>query len=448
VTTLAVRALLAAAVALGFAAAGEAVLGRRSRSVAEANAALVAGMGASAAALFPLTLVAPRLALDAVLLLLAAAVILAAWRRRRGKEPPRARPVRTPAALAPLLLAVLAGIAFAALDLRYNLLWDGFAIWTSKAQRLFVQGGLERGWYAGETYDTRLAAYPGLVPLYEALVARLLGRFDFDAFKPIFVIFQVSMAVSVFTAVRARASARLASWAAVLVLFVPALSTRWAAGAYADLPLAAVVAAATAEGLRGDANALPWLIGALTTVKPEGTVLAGLAALAIAAAAWPSLRAGFARRAAVRFVVVLAAFAAARVGYQRWTHVRDDVYVFQSVGIALERVPEVARLCLRELFDPRAWGLLWPAFLAAGVVLLRRGSPAERALAVSVAAGVAAMAAPFLFTTWPVPLHVEQAYFRLLAQLAPAAVVAIVIGYVRAAEAANRAGEPRAAVVS
>ncbi|HEY4229622.1 MAG TPA: hypothetical protein VGO79_05595, partial [Thermoanaerobaculia bacterium] len=55
--------------------------------------------------------------------------------------------------------------------------------------------------------------------------------------------------------------------------------------------------------------------------------------------------------------------------------------------------------------------------------LLRRGSPAERALAVSVAAGVAAMAAPFLFTTWPVPLHVEQAYFRLLAQLAPAAAI-------------------------
>ena len=45
------------------------------------------------------------------------------------------------------------------------------------------------------------------------------------------------------------------------------------------------------------------------------------------------------------------------------------------------------------------------------------------------------MAVPFLFTTWPLELHVEQAYFRLLAQLAPAAVVAVVLGYARAREA-------------
>jgi hypothetical protein len=42
------------------------------------------------------------------------------------------------------------------------------------------------------------------------------------------------------------------------------------------------------------------------------------------------------------------------------------------------------------------------------------------------------LAIPFLFTTWPVELHVAQAYFRLLAQLAPAAVAVTVLGYARA----------------
>ena len=434
--TLAIRIVLALTVGLGFAAAGEAILRRRSRGLAEANAALVAGMGACAAALFPLTLLSPRHALDVELFALAAAVVLAAARRlRRYRADTALEPAAAAgAATGPLLLAALAFVGFAAVDLRYNLLWDGFAIWTSKAQLLFVQGGLSRGWYPGETYDMRYAAYPALVPLYQALVARLLGRFEFDAFKPVFLVFHASLAVAVFAAVRARASARLAAWASALVLFVPALSTRWAAGGYADLPQAAVVAGVVAAGMREDATALPWLVGALTTVKQEGGVLAGLAVAAVAATGWRSLRAASGRGAVVlRFALIVAAFAAARLGYQRWTHVPDDVYAFQSVGVALERVPQVARLCFRELIDPRAWGVLWPAFLASGVVLLRRGSSAEKALAAAVAVAVAAMAAPFLFTTWPIELHVVQAYSRLLAQLAPAAVVTIVLGYARAA---------------
>ena len=37
--------------------------------------------------------------------------------------------------------------------------------------------------------------------------------------------------------------------------------------------------------------------------------------------------------------------------------------------------------------------------------------------------------AVFLFTNWPVPLHIEQAFPRLLEQIAPAAAVVIVGAY-------------------
>src|SRR6187549_1865540 len=99
------------------------------------------------------------------------------------------------------------------------------------------------------------------------------------------------------------------------------------------MPQAAVVAAVVAAAMRSDAAALPWLLGALTTVKPEGMILALIAAVAIAAAT---------RLRGIRLgaVAAIAAFVAVRVAYLRWTGVREDTYLFRSVGFAIERAPE------------------------------------------------------------------------------------------------------------
>jgi len=442
--TTAVELLIPLLLAAGFAAVGETVLLRRSTGLAGWNASLVTGLGVCAAVLFPFSILAPHSALRGILYVMGVAVVIAIVRRTRR----RARPsetgglTRDPAALLLLLLAAAGGLAFAGLDLRYNFLWDGFAIWASKAQRLYVEGALTPAWYTGVTYDARYVSYPPAVPLCEALVGVLRARFDFEGVKPLFLIFYASMVASTYSAVRAAASDRLAAAAAAMVVFVPALSTRWAAGAYADMPLAAVVAAVAAAALRRDEGALPWLIGALTTVKPEGLVLASLAAagaaLVLVVGPRPVRLTPVARGAAV-----VGGFVLARLAYVRWVAVRDDVYVFESIRLSASRLPTVARLCLREMLNVRAWGLLWPAFFAATALLLRRGEPREKALAAAAAAGAVVLAVPFLFTTWPVELHVEQAYFRLLAQLAPAAVVAAALAYSRAREAAA-AGAPAA----
>jgi hypothetical protein len=194
--------------------------------------------------------------------------------------PPKAPPP-DPAARWALAAAGLVAAGFAALNFRYTYLWDGFLIWATKAQLLFHEGGLTREWFAGDLYDLRHLAYPSLVALCEALVSLLRGGFDFDGLKPVFMLFFLSLMVGTYSAVRSAGSPLLAAMATLLVCLVPAISTHTAAGALSDMPQAAVVAGVTPAAMAGRREALPWLIGALTAVKAEGTILAVLACLGV-----------------------------------------------------------------------------------------------------------------------------------------------------------------------
>ena len=431
---LAATALLVAA----FTAAGELVLGRASRGLVSANAAFLTGMAVAAAALFPLSLLARGAALSVELGLLAACLAAAAVRRLRGRRP---APPRRRAELDPWTAAALAGIlvavgCFLALDLRHDLHWDGLVIWASKAQVLFHEGSLGRAWYPDDAYELRHLRYPPLVPLFEALLLCVRGRFDFDLVKPVFVPFYVSLLVSIFGGLRAVASTRLAMTGALLLAFLPLLSTRHSAGGYADMPQAAFVAGVVGAALRRDDDALAWLVGGLTTVKAEGTILAVIACAAALLYRRLERRATPApSRRPWKAAAVIAGFLAVRLTYLRWLAVPDLEYSAPDavhLTEALHRIRHVARLCFEAALPPRRWGLLWPAFAAAALVLLRRGSALERCLAGATAAAGAILIAPFLFTTWPLELHVAQAYPRLLEQLAPAAVAVAVLGWIRA----------------
>lgn len=432
--------LIVALLAAGFAAVGETALGRCSRDAFSWNESFLSGVGICAALLFPLSLVFPKGALPAELAILAACLVLALIRRlvSAGQAPPRPEASRPDAASVALFAAIAAtAAAFVALDLRYNLFWDGFQIWASKAQLLFEQGGLGRSWYPGDTYDVRLAAYPAVVPLYEALLAVVRGGFDFDALKPVFLLFYFSMLVATYGGVRAVATARLALFATLLIALVPQLSTEYAAGGYADMPQAAFVAGVMGAALRHRRNdALPWLVGGLTTVKPEGTVLAVVACLA-ACLSWlisTSRPRRFGRAFPAPSVAIIAAFVALRIAFVRWVAAHDSTYPVDLAHLAdaVARIPHVARVCLVKTLSPRRWGLFWPAFAASGLALAVRGSAREKALVVATTGSAVVLATAFLFTTWPVDLHIDQAYPRLLAQLAPAAAASIAIGYWRA----------------
>ncbi len=427
----------------GFASVGELILRRRSRSLAAWNESFLAGMGIAAAALFPLSLLFPHAALGIELGLLGTCLVVAAVRAASTRAP--AAPARRfggHAVFLVLLAAVLAAIAgFVALDLRYNLFWDGLLIWSSKAQVLFHEGGLGRSWYPDDAYELRHLTYPPLVPLFEALFSQLRGGFDFDAVKPVFIPFFVSLPVSAYAAARSAAPRRLAIAAALMLAIVPPLATRDSAGGYADMPQAAFVAGAVSAAFRRSdgRSALPWIVGGMTTVKAEGTILAVLASAAVLAV-WRLDRED--RPPAQRrwsAALIVAGFLALRFGYLRWLHVVDVSYApldAAHLREAIARIPTVLRLCLVKTLSPRRWGLLWPAFGAAGLVLLLRGTVRERALVLVTTAAALTLVLPFLLTNWSIELQIDQAYPRLLEQLAPAAVSVVVFGYVRAMRSA------------
>ncbi len=221
--------------------------------------------------------------------------------------------------------------------------------------------------------------------------------------------------------------------ATLLVCLLPALSTKYSAGGYADMPQAAVVAGVTAAAMGRRRDSLPWLIGALVTVKAEGLMLAVLAGAGILLfRVLESGRGWLGRlRSEAGGVAIVAGFLALRGLYGHWIAAPLEVYG-GKLSAAVARVPLVMRLCLEQLADVRTWGLFWAAFLLAAVAVFVGGSNLARSLAATVAASLVVLTLPFLWTTWPLEIHIAQAYFRLAAQVAPAAATVIALGYATA----------------
>ena len=430
-------------VAAGFASLAETILCRRSTDVFGWNESFVIGASGGAAVLFPLSLVAPTKALDLVALAVSLSAVAIPWRIarsfRRPPGPGASPPLRLPLALT---LSIVPGVLlFTVLCLRTAFAWDAFQIWGTKALLLFRDGGLRPELWPGSLYEGRSGRtvnYPALLPLFEALAARVRGRFDFMDLKPIFPIFFLSLLLSVVRGVRAAASSRALCLSAILVMgFVPVATSRPVLGGNADLPLAACAAALAAAWLAPNPragrwnSATPWLLGSLLAAKSEGLILFG-AALAAGAI----VSAGRLSRAKVRShaagAAVALALLAGRIGYLRWTAIQDrtiDPPSDQSLARALVRIPEVARLCGSELMRFREWGFLWPAFLLLALAAVARAPGRGRVVALAALLGTAAYSAIFLQTSWPVRLHVNQAYSRLLFQILPVAVIAMVCGY-------------------
>ena len=432
-------------VGAGFACLAELALRRRSTDVFGWNESFLIGAGGCAAFLFPLSLVAPRRALDAVAvcIVLALAVIpiriARAWRQRRGGQ---GRPAPPGAAdIFSFAFVVFAVALFWVLNLRAAFAWDGFQIWATKAFLLFREGGLRPELWAGSIYEGRAGRavnYPAIVPLFEALVARILGRFEFLDLKPVFVLFFASMLLSTLKAARSVTLSRLERFGVVaMIAALPAFTSRPMVGGNADLPVAACVAALAAAWLSPDSrpgrwnSAVPWLLGSLLAAKSEGLILFAVAIVSAAAMTPvedPARRLRFGAGA----VLVGAALLADRLVYLRWTAVPDrliDSPNPTTLVRAFDRIPDVAALCARELVRVREWGFFWPAFVVASLLVVWASPGRQRSVALASLLGLAAYSAIFLMSSWPVRLHVAQAYGRLLAQIAPAAAITMLAAY-------------------
>ncbi len=439
--------LAAAALTIGFAGIGESLTGRRARSLGDLNRAFLIGGGVLAAALFPASLLFGGRALG-VELGAAGAGFLVFWvRHLLGSFNVRGAMKWLPSRVEPLTLLLAAPtivmmVIFAVLNLRTGLLWDGFQIWATKGFLLFHDGALHAElWNASDLIGRagRIVNYPSLIPLFEALQARLTGHFVFDQVSPVFQIFHVSLIMGTWEAAR-RLTGRTGAWfASSLVALLPEISTGTAAGGYADMPQAAVIAAALAAAAdpherRASWRAqVPWLCVAVMTVKSEGTLLV-VVAVTMALLVMLTQRRGRDRlplRSFVPWVGIVGSAFALRIVHLAWNHHHDDLFVTLNGAAfirALHRFPEVVGACSRVLADPRLWGVFWLAVLAVAARSLIHDDGFERWLSAFVIADVLVFSAVFLFSTWPVALHVSQAYSRLLAQVAPVGAVTLTVG--------------------
>jgi hypothetical protein len=439
--------LLAAGLAYCFAALGNIVLGRRATRLQDWNEAFLVGLSAAATLFYPLSLLASRHALlsIAVLLAVSGAVQLVSirWPRRHSPTISGAKTAPTdPVDAVTVLLVIaiaLAAAVFFYLNLRVSYAWDGFIIWATKAQVLYHTGSMTtRWWFPGA--PERLMLYPQLVPLYEALVALVHGVFHWSSLKVVFPFFYFSLLCSTFRAARALVPPRVAYGAVALLAWLPGFFSEHSVGGYADMPQAAMAAGLLAASLSPSAaelsfrNPVAWLCGGLILVKSEGLILlVAFAAALILFWLWDGLRVFFGRIRVYRYpILVVSGCVLLRLLFLGTCGARDTTYGpldRPHILQAARRLLEVPELCLKQMLAVREWGLLWPAFFLASIVLLVAGRRLERTMVLATLFAMAAYVSVYYLTNWDIRVHIPNSYDRLLCHLAPAATIILASAY-------------------
>jgi hypothetical protein len=439
--------LIALLLACCFAGVGDLLVRRRSDDLVKWNQSFLIGLSVTAIAFVPLSILLPGHALVFTVLCL---IVVGSLGIRQSLRPPSLRSTREARAalhndrwsFAFLVVIGMLFVQFILQNTRLSYLWDGYQIWGTKALVMYQHGALGKQWVApGE--QERLVSYPHMVPLYEALVAKVQGVFDWEALKPVFGLFYLSLLVSTFHAARFLVSRRIALAATALLALLPAVSTRCSVGGYADMPQSALVAGAVAALLEscllaggGWRSPAPWLIGGLMLVKSEGMLLAVIASTTVVVC-WrlvppTGVLARFCRyRGAIAVVI---GCLATRWLSIIWLQSQDPTYGpldRTHFARAYENLLLVPRTCGQQMLNVSEWGLFWPAFALAAITVSLTGTWRERAVVGGTSAALAAYASIFYLTNWDVSLHINQAFNRLLVQVAPAAALAIGVAYAR-----------------
>lgn len=440
-------ALSALLLAYCFSATGDLLLNRRSVNWLAWNQSFLAGLSLTATLFFPVSLLLRRHALlFSLIALLAMGAfqmrgLIGALRQRSGREGSSAPPLEWQDWI---WLSILAWcfLLFTVQNFRMSYAWDGYQIWATKALVIFQEGALGSKWI-GPGEHARLLEYPAIVPLYEALVVKLLGRFEWNLLKPVFPFFYLSMLTSTYQAATGLMPRRVALGAVALLASLPAVSTRFNVGGYADMPQAALVAGLAAALLSGGTataggarSPIPWLIGGVILVKNEGLILSAVVCATILAywvlAPGQGLVAEL-RRHRQALLVVLVCFLL-RLALLRWLNYHDQTYGpldAPHLLLAYQNLLTVPKLCLQQALQVVEWGVFWVAFLASALLLALTGRATERALVAAASTAILLYVSIFYFTNWELALHIEQAFNRLMVQVAPLAAVAIGAAYWR-----------------
>ena len=384
------------------------------------------------AILFGLPLRRPWVFAPAVLLALAG---LAARLRRgrpepRGFRPPRSGRVAARAAFA-LGTIVFCGLFARALrDAEIG--WDAEMQWSVAARWMRAEGSILPPALTDARAFVNSPQYPPLVPVAQVVAQEALALpADRRAVQPLFTAFFPAVLLVLFDLGRRRAGTFATALAVFAFAEIPLLAdpSGGAAGAYADLPLAAFWGAGLLLLLErprpSAAVAAAIFLGAATLTKNEG---APYAAAAVAVAILAALLRRPLRRARLGAAALALAAVATCGGAlsawrahipQRWTV--DYAARLHEVSLRAEaaaRLPLLPAAIAKETFDAADWSGFWFAALAAlgaGAAAFRRrvAPPLALALGLSLAAYVGAL----LLSTWGGAEQVHPTWNRFVVQM-------------------------------
>lgn len=319
---------------------------------------------------------------------------------------------------------------------RETLHWDGLLVWEIKARIAFQNGGAVPITYFP---DVRLLwshpAYPLYLPMLELWVYLWLGEMHQFLVKAIFPIFYLAAACVLWSAgLRLTGRVWLGSAATLLLFSIPRVvgAQGGVLQGYADFPLAVIYLAAFAALLHSVGGERCWVkVAALASallpwVKQEGVVLWVCFAIT---AAWLWRRD---RRTALMLIAPGLVTLLAWRAFLSFAEVAHET-TFQPLSVAtlganLTRLPPLLHRVGEEFIRLRAWSLLWPlTAMALGILLCQRQRSAAP-LAFGIIAPLALYLIPYLFTTMqPWEMHVETSLDRLILQLAPLAILPLVL---------------------
>ena len=387
----------------------------------------------AAALLVGFTSTGTRIGKDAALLAIGAVLL---WRQPRAAQPSVSVPPRSDRSAPRWLQIAFASASAVAAGLlvehtaRYpDGGWDAWMIWNLRARFLYRAGPAFRAAFSPDLVFWAHQDYPWLVP---GLVAQ--GFFAAGSESPAVpaLIAAACAALAVALLVLTLCERRGAEWGLLggLVLVSTPCFVTFAANQQSDVPLGAMFLLGTCTlvvALERDDARLFVLAGAGASMAAWTKNEGALYLLALAAAL---LLHGPRRRAGL-FLLGAAPIAALFAGFKLFVAHANDLT--RSGDTALARATDLHRwgalglAALRRLVYFQNWGLWLLAAIAACALMPRPWRPATRVLLTAVALSLGALAPIFILQPHPLLWFFRTAIDRLLIQLWPTAILAVML---------------------
>jgi hypothetical protein len=362
-------------------------------------------------------------------------------RASRWRKPALRRPSLSVYGWIPLITLTVAGatsvVVFRAVGFRPLGEWDGWSIWTRKAEALFYFGNLSTDFFASHAYTFMHADYPILLPVFESIQFRAMGTIDTQSIHAELWLLLVAFVWALaFVAARDRPPLY---WAPLVVILLIGGVSGQLLTAYGDIPMAiffglgVVLLGYWLESAKPQDLGLATLfLAAAANTKNEG-LIGGAIALVVAAVLVAVRR----QRPAMWMIgAAIFGFVLAVLPWRLWIAdhgITSDVPVAKSFhpGYLADRTDRIwpsVKALYAQILDQSAWSYIVPLGLA--ITVLALAVPLRRRIAVFYLATGFAFFLSLVWVYWitgvELSFYLATSAYRVVAGLVAIALAAVV----------------------